>query len=56
MEVKKVPYHKIVPLAGVPAVALVEGSHFECDPIEIATLGRISTPMIREHYRNRREQ
>jgi hypothetical protein len=50
------PYHKFIPLSGCDVVAVVEGSKFEHDPIHTATLGRISTPMIRQHYRNQREQ
>ncbi|WP_292427489.1 hypothetical protein [Methanoregula sp.] len=50
------PYDKIVPLVGVPAVALIENSHFEHDPIGTATLGRVSTAMIRQHNRSQRGQ
>jgi hypothetical protein len=50
------PYHKLAPLSGMPHVALIENSRCEHDPIRTATLGRVTSPMMREHYRNQREQ
>jgi len=50
------PYDKIVPLTGVPLVAVIENTRFEHDPIQTATLGRVSSAMIRQHNRSQRGQ